>query len=74
MKTLNEKELQLLQEENSKKLKRCSIANLEFEKAVREWEIDIDEYNKEQQAENERMEQKFGDDTNYILSFLNLPF
>lgn len=73
MKTLNEKELQLLQEENSKKLKRCSIANLEFEKAVREWEIDIDEYNKEQQAENERMEQKF-DDTDYILSFLNLPF
>ncbi len=73
MKTLNEKELQQLQEENSKKLKRCSIANLEFEKAVREWEIDIDEYNKEQQAENERMGQKF-DETNYILSFLNLPF
>lgn len=73
MEKLTEMELQQLQEENSKKLKRCSIANLEFEKAVREWEIDIDEYNKEQQAENERMDQKF-DDTNYILSFLNLPF
>lgn len=73
MKKITEKELQLLQEENSRKLKRGAIATLEFEKAIREWEIDLEAFNKQQQAENERLEQKI-DDTDYILSFLNLPF
>jgi hypothetical protein len=68
MEQTKDMELQLLQEENSKKLSRCSIATLRFEKAISEWEIDIDSYNQEQQIENEIEEQKF--DESHCTPFL----
>lgn len=74
MKKTKEQELQLLQMENEKKLRDGSVANLKSEKAIREWEIDLEAYYYEKKADMDREEMKFQDDTEYLIGCMWLPF
>ena len=74
MEKTKEQELQLLQQENEKKLRDGSVANLENEKAIREWEFDLEAYYYERKAEMDREEMKFQDDTEYLIGCMWLPF
>lgn len=74
MEKTKEQELQLLQMENEKKLRDGSVANLKSEKAIREWEFDLEAYYYEKKADMDREEMKFQDDAEYLIGCMWLPF